>query len=116
MKYDMMVERNRIVNTQKEQLAVKMIRAMMRDDEQVTVRELVRRTGFSRNYFYTNPVVKEEVNQAKRSQSGKCYVRASQQVISKAFLKQTEDMRKEIERLRSENRQLKELCEVLKMQ
>lgn len=54
MNYHSMVERNREASRQMAEMAVQVIRGMVQRGEKVKVTELVRRTGFSRAFFYRN--------------------------------------------------------------
>lgn len=68
MNYHSMVERNREASRQMADMAVQVIQGMVQRGEKVRVTELVRRTGFSRAFFYRNEYVRKEVKKAKEEQ------------------------------------------------
>lgn len=68
MNYHSMVERNRETSRQMADMAVQVIQGMVQRGEKVRVTELVRRTGFSRAFFYRNEYVRKEVEKAKENQ------------------------------------------------
>lgn len=73
MNYHSMVERNRETSRQMAEMAVQVIRGMVQRGEKVKVTELVRRTGFSRAFFYRNGYVRKEVEKAKEVQRADLY-------------------------------------------
>lgn len=75
MNYHSMVERNREASRQMAEMAVQVIRGMVQRGEKVKVTELVRRTGFSRAFFYRNGYVRKEVEKAKEVQRVALYRR-----------------------------------------
>ena len=68
MNYHSMVERNREMSRQMADMAVQVIWGMAQRGEKIMVTELVRRTGFSRAFFYRNEYVRKEVEKAKEEQ------------------------------------------------
>ena len=73
MNYHSMVERNREAGRQMAEMAIQVIRDMVQRGEKVKVTELVRRTGFSRAFFYRNGCVRKEVEKAKEAQRTDLY-------------------------------------------
>ena len=53
--FSKMLEVNKEISTKKEERAIREITKMLDNNIQVTVAELVKRTGLSRAYFYKNP-------------------------------------------------------------
>lgn len=68
MKYDKMVAIVQEESNRKVRIAKKALTDMMNKNEKVTVSALVLKTGLSRGFFYKNPVVRIELDYAKRKQ------------------------------------------------
>ena len=108
MKYDNMVKRNREVSREKVRKAKAAIRKMIDGNEPVTVCRLTEQTGLSREFFYKNMEVRDCLLQARKRQEGMIYLRPQKAVIDKALEIRLKETRKELDRVREENRQLKE--------
>ena len=65
-------------------LSLTTISEMVEDGEKVTVAELVKRTGFSRDYFYKNKEVHEALTNAITLQTGKVFVNKKEDSLLKA--------------------------------
>ena len=65
-------------------LSLTTISEMVEDGEKVTVAELVRRTGFSRDYFYKNKDVHEALTNAITLQIGKVFINRKEESLLKA--------------------------------
>ena len=71
-------------------LALTTISEMVEDGEKVTVAELVRRTGFSRDYFYKNKDVHEALTNAITLQIGKVFINRKEEALLKATRRENE--------------------------
>ena len=71
-------------------LSLTTISEMVEDGEKVTVAELVRRTGFSRDYFYKNKDVHEELTNAISLQIGKVFINRKEESLLKATRRENE--------------------------
>lgn len=96
-KYENMVKHNRERSSSKIEKAVKLIRKMVNDDEQVVVCTLVKRTGLSRAFFYKNEEVREEMKRAQDMQQGKDFVAPQKVIINKAMDKEIEILKKKMQ-------------------
>ena len=68
MKYDKMVAITQEESKRKMQMARNAISEMLESMERITVAELVRKTGLSRGFFYKNPDIRAEMDDAIRRQ------------------------------------------------
>ena len=71
-------------------LSLTTISEMVEDGETVTVAELVRRTGFSRDYFYKNKDVHEALTNAISLQIGKVFINRKEESLLKATRRENE--------------------------
>ena len=71
-------------------LALTTISEMVEYGEKVTVAELVRRTGFSRDYFYKNKDVHEALTNAITLQIGKVFINRKEESLLKATRRENE--------------------------
>lgn len=71
-------------------LSLTTISEMVEDGEKVTVAELVRRTGFSRDYFYKNKDVHEALTNAISLQIGKVFINRKEESLLKATRRENE--------------------------
>ena len=101
MKYDAMIEKNKIVSEQKVHIAKETIENLAESGEKITVVELVRRTGLSRGFFYKNEEVRREMDRAIQRQGASYFSKKNSQ---KEPLE--EDFRAEIKRLQLLNERL----------
>ena len=105
MKYDKMVEITQAESQRKMEIARKAIEEMLSNMERVTVAGLVRKTGLSRGFFYKNPLIREELDNAIKNQ-GACY---------KAMNNTLMVLKSEIRKVKAQNEELQlkneELCE-----
>ena len=111
-KYDKMVQINKRKNEEKVQKAVQEIRRMVLEGEKVSIPRLMEYTGFSRGFFYKNPVVRQEIDQALEQQVGLSDPRReilNQALQGKIVLleKQVRMLKREKESLQVENEKLK---------
>ena len=69
-KYDKMIELNREKSDEKIAAAKLAIRKMLEEGDRITIPQLMKMTGLSRGFFYKNPIVRAEINQALEQQAG----------------------------------------------
>ena len=105
MKYDKIVAMSQEESQQKIRIAQKAISGMLNNMEKITVTELVRRTGLSRGFFYKNPIVRAEMEDAMRRQEA--MIKSVQPGIAdKAIEDRTITKQIEILKLKAENEKL----------
>lgn len=109
MKYERMVAANKATSRAKINKAKMEISNMLLENIQVTVGELVKRTGFSRGFFYKNEEVVYAIENAKNLQRGKAYTKPQKAILDRAMDKQLQVMQKQIEKLKAQNQQLEKL-------
>ena len=105
-KYDRMVATNKATSTAKIAKAKAEISKMVSENIQVTVGELVKRTGLSRGFFYKNEEVSRALENATDLQDGKALTRPQKVILDKAMDKQLQVLQQQIEKLKSENSSL----------
>lgn len=105
-KYDRMVAMNRATSDAKIAKAKAEIAKMVSDNIQVTVGELVKRTGLSRGFFYKNEEVNRALENARDLQDGKAFTRPQKVILDKAMDRQLQILQQQIEKLKSENSSL----------
>ena len=71
-------------------LSLTTISEMVEDGEKLTVAELVRRTGFSRDYFYKNKDVHDALTNAITLQTGKVFINRKEESLLKATRRENE--------------------------
>ena len=84
-KYDRMVATNKATSTAKIAKAKAEISKMVSENIQVTVGELVKRTGLSRGFFYKNEEVSRALENARDLQDGKALTRPQKVILDKAM-------------------------------
>ncbi len=112
-----MIQANQDRSREKVDLAISTIKDMLNKDEQVVVRELQKRTGLSRTFFYYNEEVRAELTRAQQLQEGKSFAIQQKVILDKAMNREIELLRKtlkdkerEIEELKGELLRLKKLA------
>ncbi len=105
-KFEKMVTANRSASRAKIDKAKREIEEMLNSDIEVSVAELVKRTGLSRGFFYKNEEVYRELSRARDLQQGKTFHKPQQIVLNKAMDQQLKIMRKQLDKLQSENERL----------
>ena len=105
-KYDRMVATNRATSEAKIAKAKAEIAKMVSENIQVTVGELVKRTGLSRGFFYKNEEVCRALENARNLQDGKALTRPQKVILDAAMDKQLQILQQQIEKLKSENSSL----------
>lgn len=113
-KYDKMVATNKATSMSKIEKAKREIALMVQENVQVTVGELVKKTGLSRAFFYKNKEVCKVLEQAKDLQKGKTYTRAQKVILDKAMDRQVQILQKQIDKLKSDNGDLSKKNQELK--
>lgn len=94
--YDVMVQQNLVESKEKEDRAIAEIRRMLSKNEEVRVCDLIRNTGLSRSFFYTNDAVSRELKNARKLQIGAELVRPQKQIIEKSLIKEVELLKKQL--------------------
>lgn len=105
-KYDRMVATNKATSTAKIAKAKAEISKMVSENIQVTVGELVKRTGLSRGFFYKNEEVSRALENARDLQDGKALTKPQKVILDKAMDRQLQVLQQQIEKLKSENSSL----------
>ena len=103
-KYDKMIEVNRKASEEKVSRARAAIMEMLADQERISVPVLMKKTGLSRGFFYKNPVVRAEINQALEQQAGTIDPRRN--ILDKAMGGRIELLEQQIRELKQENERL----------
>ena len=104
MKYDKMIAVNKAESEQKIKKAIRAIDDMSARGMPISVTELVRWTGLSRGFFYKNSTIREELDNAIRTQ-GACY-NPRQVIIDKAMNNTLIILKSEIRKVKSQNEEL----------
>lgn len=105
-KFEKMITANRSASRTKIDKAKREIEEMLNSDLEVSVAELVKRTGLSRGFFYKNEEVYRELSRARDLQHGKTFHKPQEVVLNKAMDQQIKIMRKQLDKLQSENEKL----------
>lgn len=84
-KHENMIKKNKERSKKKIEKACIAIRKMLKNDEQVVVKALVKRTDLSRAFFYNNEVVRVEMKRAQELQEGKSFVTQQKVIIDKSM-------------------------------
>lgn len=114
-KFEKMITANRSASRAKIDKAKREIEEMMNSDLEVSVAELVHRTGLSRGFFYKNEEVYRELSRARDLQHGKTFHKPQEVVLNKAMDQQIKIMRKHLDKLQGENEKLVAENQRLKM-
>ena len=114
--FSKMLEVNKEISTKKEERAIKEITKMLDNNIQVTVAELVKRTGLSRAYFYKNSTVSESLKKAREKQRGISFNHPAKVILDKAMEKQIDILKKENEKYKEKIKELEAEIEVLRKQ
>lgn len=104
-KYDKMIELNREKSDEKIAAAKLAIRKMLEEGDRISVPQLMKMTGLSRGFFYKNPVVRAEINQALEQQAGTIDPRRN--ILDKAMEGRIALMEQQIKELKQENESLR---------
>lgn len=110
-KYDKMVEINRERSDEKITAARLAIRKLMENGEQICIPQLMKMTGLSRGFFYKNPIIRAEIDQAVE-QVG--MVNPRKHILDKAMDDRIGLLMQELAMMKRENSTLKQENEKLK--
>lgn len=110
-KYDKMVEINRERSDEKITAARLAIRKLMENGERICIPQLIKMTGLSRGFFYKNPIIRAEIDQAVE-QVG--MVNPRKYILDKAMDDRIGLLMQELAMLKRENETLKQENEKLK--
>jgi predicted RNase H-like nuclease (RuvC/YqgF family) len=99
-----MIELNREKSDEKIAAAKLAIRKMLEDGDRISIPQLMKMTGLSRGFFYKNPVVRAEINQALEQQAGTIDPRRN--ILDKAMGGRIELLEQQIRELKQENERL----------
>ena len=114
-KTETMILKNKEVNAAKVEIAVDCIMTMLKNNEQVVISELVKRTGLSRSFYYNNEKVRTELDKAQKLQGGKSFVAPQKVAIDKALERKCEILeRKLLERDKEISELQKEITKLKK--
>lgn len=111
-KYDKMIEMNRERSVEKIASAKAAIRKMAEDGEWVFVPMLMKMTGLSRGFFYKNPKVRSEIDQAMKQHAG--ITDPCRSILDKAMDGRIELLQQQVAKLKQENEQLQKENQKLK--
>ena len=103
-KYDKMIELTREKSDEKIAAAKLAIRKMLEDGDRISIPQLMKMTGLSRGFFYKNPVVRAEINQALEEQAG--IIDPRRNILDKAMGGRIELLEQQIRELKQENERL----------
>ena len=105
-KYDRMIALNKQASEEKIEKARREIVRMVDDGEKISVQKLMQRTGLSRGFFYKNPAVRKEIDQALEQQAG--MVDPRREVMDMAMNSELAMLHKQVEELKAENERLRQ--------
>jgi len=104
-KYDTMITVNRKRSEEKIARAKKAIRELQMEQERITVPKLMKMTGLSRGFFYKNPTVRREMDDAVQGQAG--LIDPHRAIIDRAMEGRIELLEQRVRELQKENEELK---------
>ena len=113
-KYSKMVEKNKQKSKERVARAIRVIQEMSENGEQLVVCDLVKKTGYSRTFFYKNQEVRDFLEEARKQQDGMVFYHKKKMVLDHAILRQNEILKIEIAKMKKENEDLKKENEKLK--
>ena len=104
-KYDKMSEVNRKASEEKVSRARAAIMEMLADQERISVPILMKKTGLSRGFFYKNPTIRKEMDDAVQNQAGLIDPRRA--IIDRAMEGRLALLEQQVRELQRENEELK---------
>ena len=113
-KYSKMVEKNKRESKERVARAIRVIQEMSENGEQLVVCDLVKKTGYSRTFFYKNQEVRDFLEEGRKQQDGRVFYHKKKMVLDHAILRQNEILKIEIAKMKKENEDLKKENEKLK--
>lgn len=111
-KYDKMIEKNKVKSDEKISLAVSAIREMVLQKERISVPNLVKKTGLSRGFFYTNESVRKELDEAIEKQAG--VIDPRRKIIDLAMNSKITLLQQQVSKLKYEKEELEKENQKLK--
>ena len=105
--FEKMVAVNRGISREKIDKAKMEIDFMLKNDMEVCVSDLVKRTGLSRGFFYKNEEVNEALERARDLQKGKRFHKPQEIILNKAMEHQLAALQRQVDKLQAENKKLK---------
>lgn len=116
-KYKQMLEKNKQISLEKVEIAINCINDLVKNEQQVVVSTLVKKTGLSRAFFYQNQVVRSALNKAQNLQKNKNFVKKQSVAINKSMEKEIEILKaklrekdEKIRLLENENKKLQKIA------
>ena len=106
-KYDKIVERRKQSSLQMVRRTIAEIQKMVSSKEAVTVKELVKRTGFSNAFFYGNEVVRQAIVDAQEQQRYSRIRQPHKEILDQSMDQQLRLLTRQIEKLKMENKILR---------
>lgn len=100
-KYDRMVEMNQERSEAKVSAAAEAIKKLMEDGEKITVSKLMKMTGFSKGFFYKNPIIRSQISEALDQQAGMVDPRRG--ILDMAMNNRIELLQQQVADLKREN-------------
>lgn len=85
---------------------------MIEDEDKVTIPKLIQKTGLSRGFFYKNPEVREEVDQALQQQAG--MVDRRKKILDMAMDSRILQLEQTVAKLQKEKKQLQKENEAMR--
>lgn len=107
-KYDGMVKGRKNKSLIMVRRTVAEIRKMVSNNEAVTVKELVKRTGFSSAFFYENEAARQAILDAQEKQRYGRIRHPHKEVLDQSMDQQVKILMRQIEKLKGENALLRE--------
>lgn len=121
-KYANMVAHKKGKSKEKTELALSEIKNMFRNQQEISVAELVKRTGLSRGFFYKNETVRNAFEKTRKQQIGIDFHSSKKKIFDTAMEKEilllkAENIKREeeIRRLKSELEKYKKAVERLQI-
>ena len=99
-KYSKMVEKNKRESKERVARAIRVIQEMSENGEQLVVCDLVKKTGYSRTFFYKNQEVRDFLEEARKQQDGMVFYHKKKMVLDHAILRQNEILKIEIAKMK----------------
>ena len=106
-KYDKIVERRKQSSLQMVRRTIAEIKKMVSSNEAVTVKELVKRTGFSSAFFYSNEAVRQAIVDAQEQQRYSRIRQPHKEILDQSMDQQLRLLTRQIEKLKLENQLLR---------
>ena len=115
-KYSKMVEKNKQESKERVARAIRVIQEMSENGEQLVVCDLVKKTGYSRTFFYKNQEVRDFFEEARKQQDGMVFYHKKKMVLDHAILRQNEILKIQIAKIKKENEKLEKRLSEYKSQ